>query len=189
MPPPTISNLAASGSEPHSTAQQTRDDVKNTPRRHKFPNLLSFLVEINRPVCRKSVSERRPTSCFHTKKKKNSERLLRFYPKPLPHPPQTPAEISHTHYFLEVAEFDGRFGEPRLRGERVRCGRRAGTRNASGLVHSPLALGWRCPAPRVLSLGLVEVQHEELGLLGAVARAHGAHQLGGRRAQPPHHAA
>lgn len=33
----------------------------------------------------------------------------------------------------------------------------------------------------------IEVQHHELGLLGAVAAAHGAHQLGVVAAQSPHH--
>lgn len=35
----------------------------------------------------------------------------------------------------------------------------------------------------------VKVQHQQLGLLGAVAAAHGAHQLGVGRADAPHHAA
>lgn len=36
--------------------------------------------------------------------------------------------------------------------------------------------------------GHVEVQHEQLGLLGAVARAHRAYQLGGRGPDAPHDA-
>lgn len=37
--------------------------------------------------------------------------------------------------------------------------------------------------------GHVEVEHEQLGLLGAVARAHGADELGGGGPDAPHHAA
>ena len=35
----------------------------------------------------------------------------------------------------------------------------------------------------------VKVQDEQLGLLRPVPGAHGAHQLGGARPYPPHHAA
>ena len=35
----------------------------------------------------------------------------------------------------------------------------------------------------------VKVQDEQLGLLGPVPGAHCAHQLGGARPDPPHHAA
>lgn len=37
--------------------------------------------------------------------------------------------------------------------------------------------------------GQVKVEHEQLGLLGAVARANGAHELGGRGPNTPHDAA
>lgn len=46
------------------------------------------------------------------------------------------------------------------------------------------------PPPAAASLHVhVEVQHQQLGLLGAVAAAHGTHQLGVGRADAPHHAA